>query len=445
MAAKNSKFVWLLSLAGAGICLAQTDAGPATPPPRGGIAVSQASAFVFYSSQPLLSSYLSPVIKYGSLRGGGAAATLTWNHTGAGSSVSAGYTGSYFASSRAVDSTSFNHSLVFDVSRSLRRWTIGFSLNGHITGPEQFLFNPSGLGQFAATPSTADEFTSTLLTGTSTNDQLNGLVNRAPTLESPLRGLLYGERTAQAGASAYARYAVSPRLDIRLGVTAFKGMHLSSNPQSGSPAPAYLFPQSASASSSVGISYSLSPRTQLGGNLDFTRTFSSIVTAGYYTTGNVSLGHIMGRRWFLEGHAGAGTVFHVGNTVIIQRHRLSQPVLGGSTAYRTGSQTWMFVEDWTVGDLYGAGSTSTLTSTFTWSWSRPGSAWSLALGTGHQQLRLDGGNNLTGEGINARLGRAITRQIGLLAEYGFQTNYGRFSPHLRQQGVRLSLAWVHAR
>jgi hypothetical protein len=443
MATKNYAALLLVLSFGSSIGFAQQEtAAPAGQGPRGGVSLDSISAFYFYATQPLFPGLTRAVLTRTHIAGGGGAATLAWRHFGSRSTFTASYSGSYFGSSQAVDSSSLNHAMSIDLSRALQRWTVGFALNGQLSGSQQYLFNPSSLGQIAAAPSTFDDLASAMLTGNSTNTQLNGLVNGAPLLESPIRTSLYGERVASGGATTYARYNVSPRLTIRMGASAFKALHLAPDTQSQTAAERYILPQSTSVGGDFGISYSLSPRTQIGANLGTSRVFSRI-QPGYYTTGTGSIGRIMGRRWFVDGHAGAGMIFQVGDLVTIQRHRISQPVVGGSIAYRTGAHTLMLVNDWTLGDPYGAGSTRTITSTFSWTWAPIRSGWSFALGGGHQQLFRDGATTLTGEGANARVGRAITRQISLLFEYGFQTNYGSLTgAHLRQQGVRVSLAWM---
>ena len=214
------------------------------------------------------------------------------------------YTPSYTGRLRFSAWNALNHSLSFNASRHFGRWKLGFSAAADLSNLSEFLFSPTVFASVAAVPGTFSDLAAAVLTGTFTNAQFASLLTGAPIVQSPARNLFFGERMFTSAAQTSLSYTPAPRLSVKLTASGSRSQHLSDN-QGGVQQNSYLIPMTTSAGADLSVSYSRSPRTQLGGSVSSTRVVSTIQDV-YSTTAKASLGRTMGRRWFLQLSGGVG-------------------------------------------------------------------------------------------------------------------------------------------
>jgi hypothetical protein len=236
-------------------------------------------------------------------------------------------------------------------------------------------------------------------------------------------------------------YAPSERLSFQFSAGASETQHLRDKGQVGSQSP-YLIPRAAYGTASLGGSYALSPKTQVGVSMSSSRGFSRIQNS-YTTFGTAYVGRTIGRHWYARGYGGGGFV-----TVLNSRYGTSditRPVWGGSLGYRTYANTLMGAYDRILGQSYGVGAADTTIISAGWHWWRPGRTWGLTSNYGKEQLR----NSVFGDvdGWRAALGatRLLGRHASLETEYSYASYIGRSGllPYKSDQSaVRLSVAWI---
>ena len=231
-----------------------------------------------------------------------------------------------------------NHSLSFNASRHFGRWKLGFAAAADLSNLSEFLFSPTVFASVAAVPGTFSDLAAAVLTGTFTNAQFASLLTGAPIVQSPARNLFFGERMFTSAAQTSLSYTPAPRLSVKLTASGSRSQHLSDN-QSGAQPNSYLIPMTTSAGADLAVSYSRSPRTQVGGSVSSTRVISAIQDV-YSTTAKASLGRTMGRRWFLQLSGGVGMMTPVRNRLVLSTSPATrgrcQPGFSNSVPYVSG-------------------------------------------------------------------------------------------------------------
>jgi hypothetical protein len=380
-------------------------------------------------------------LKGDDLLGGGA--TVGWSHLGRKTNLSIIYTASYQAQIRYSNLSALNQFLTLNGSRQLsRKWTLGFSAASSISTYDQMLFTPTILSGVAAAPGTFDDLSAALLAGKYNNDQLASLLTGAPVIESPARTVLFGDRVFTSSASTSLSYAHSQRLSISLAASANRSENIPG--AQGSPQYLYLIPQAIEASATVGINYSLTPRTQVGVNMSASRGFSRIEDA-YASYANAFIGRTMGRHWFAQVHAGGGFITPVRSQFAVSHG--TTPVYGANLGYRAYAHTFLVSQDRTLSQSYGAGAAATTMTSAAWHWSRPGRSWGAS--SEYMRMQFSGGpfGNVNGWrasfGLNRHLGERLMLQTGY--SYASYASNSPVSPYnSSQHAVRLSVMWMPA-
>src|SRR4029077_17058111 len=116
------------------------------------------------------------------------------------------------------------------------------------------------------------------------------------------RSLLLGDRVLSYSAQASLSYAHSSRLSFHFGSFSAGGQNRPGS-QSRMAQQNYVMPRSLGGNAGVGMSYAVSPRTQLGVSLEENRQITRYLSS-YSTIASASVGRKMGMHWFLSGHAG---------------------------------------------------------------------------------------------------------------------------------------------
>ena len=357
--------------------------------------------------------------------------------------LSFSYTPSYIALPGHSEWNAANHALSFSWNRKVHKWDAGFALNGTTTSSSEMLFSPSVLSKVTAVDLTFEDLAAAMLSGTFTNNELASILTGAPLEVSPAQSLIYGSRVMSASASASLSYAISARASFHFSGGLSRSQYF--NDGQGPEGSRYkaLVPRTTSGNSNAGISYSLSPRTNIGVESSANRVFSSYQDS-YAVTGRMTLGRKMGQRWFLNGYGGVSTII-AERQLAQQVPQGAQYVAGGSIGFRMRSQTLVAAVDRTASDSYGLGAGYTLSTTGAWSWRRPGSPWTLSFSGGWQQLGGTNAVSLTGRQVSTSISRSLTRQVSMALAFAQMSNVGGLTGSLQDltmQAARLSLIWT---
>jgi hypothetical protein len=305
----------------------------------------------------------------------------------------------------------------------------------------QALNQPSSLSIITQLPTTFDDLAAAYSIGQFSNVQAAAMLTGAPLFESPARTLVAGNRILTYSGQAGLSYAHSTRLSFQFsGFTAagqFRNDDKTGNRQS-NPA----MPRSVGLNAGVGLSYSLSPRTQLG--LNVTEGYvSSQYQGAYVTNGSASLGRKMGEHWFLSGYGGTSYT-QIAKQVFGAPPPSRQFIGGGSIGFRTYQNTLVASYSRSSADTYGLAAGVNSQTSGSWSWRRPGSGWSVVVSGGQQQMKGNGFADLSGYTVGAGVTRRLNSQAVVSVHYTYAQNTGTYlgSPNNYEiHSIRVSLGW----
>jgi hypothetical protein len=409
-----------------------------------GLHLSNISLFGGYTSvsAPGPDGYLSGAIPVGTNQVTGAELLLRWDRTGPRGGISFSYTPSYIAVPGHSEWSAANHALSFSWNRKVHKWDAGFALNGTTTSSSEMLFSPSVLSKVTALDLTFEDLAAAMLSGRFTNNELASILTGAPLEVSPAQSLIYGSRVMSAGASATVSYSLSSRASFHFsgGLSRFQYFNDRQGPESARNKA--LVPRNTSGNTNVGLSYSLTPRTNVGVDTSATRIVSAYEDA-YALTARLAIGRKMGQRWFLNGYGGSSTTISRDKTA--QLPQGAQYVAGGSVGFRMRSQTFVGAVDRTASDTYGLGAGYTLSTTGAWSWRRPGSAWTWSLSGGWQRVGGTSSVSVAGCQVASSLSRAVSRHVSASFSYAHMTSEGGrlgVLQDLTMDAARFSLVWT---
>ena len=376
--------------------------------------------------------------------GAGGSIVLEWNKFTERSTFALNYTPSYTGYVRNSQLNALNHALSLTISHKIApRWTLSFSAAGNLSSLEQSLFAPTTLGNVAAAPATFNDLAAAMLSAKfTTNPLLGTILTSSPLVESPISNLLYGQRMFTSSAYVSLSHSYSPRLSVTVSGGGARTQQVSQNQTPGTTTAA-LIPNTTSGNASVGLSYSLSPFTQVGGTATTIRTSSSIFDS-YTTNALATLGHTFAMRWLIQLHGGVGFISPVRQIAAVMPAKPG-PVIGGSLVYKTMSHTFLGSYDRTVSDSYGLGAATTSTATASWHWRHPGNSWWFDSSFNWQQLL--GGALATTSGWHTTVGltRTIGTHIALMTQYVHMNYSGGLQAttyHFSQDAMRVSIAWT---
>ncbi len=193
---------------------------------------------------------------------------------------------------------------------------------------------------------------------------------------------------------------------------------------------------------SSGVSYSISPRTEISTDWSSSRTFSNL--QDYYThTAELSVRRTMSPRWFVDLHLGGGFVQPVRESISLSSGPRYQAV--GGLGYKSHAHTFVASVDRSVTDTYGFGASSSLSSTGAWTWHHPGSSWSVNANVGQQWLPGSIYGNATVWRGTAGLVRVVGRHTVMTTQYAYlgqsQVSGHSYLPGA-QQVIQLVFGWI---
>ena len=371
----------------------------------------------------------------------GASASFGWQPHGRGTNFSVLYSISYGGTVRYPDLNGLSHSLSMSASRQLtRKWSFSLTGAAQDSTMAEFMYQPSALSVLSQLPASFDDLAAAFSIGQFSNTQMASMLTGASMLESPTRGLLLGNRVLSYSASAGLNYAHSSRLSFHFASFSAGGQNLRGG-QSGIPQENYVLPRSMGMNAGMGLSYALSPRTQVGLNVEENRVINRYQNA-YTTNGTVSVGRKMGMRWFLSVNGGGSVTQMTENSYGTPVPR--QIIGGGSIGFRTYAQTFVASYDRTSSDSYGFAVGTNTTATGSWNWRRPGSRWTIFASGGQQQMRGTGFASMSGWEASGGISGRLNAHSTLSAQYVYFNSQGNYVGNLNRMiahSVRLSLGW----
>jgi len=372
----------------------------------------------------------------------GGSATVGLARPGKAGSVSLIYTSSYTGRASYSEWNSLNHHLSFWASRKLgAKWDFSLSASGGSTNLEQFLFTPTVFQRVLDAPISFEDLASAMVNGRFTNDQLASILTGAAIIDSPAQTLIFGNRIASGSTQAALSYRPTPKLSASMAAGGSRNYRLPGDPATDALSSSYFLSDSTRIHGSAGLSYSLTPRTQIGLGAAVSRTLSPFYDA-YGMTATGSIARKMGRQWFLRGRAGAGRMSYLRETAPASRR--PKYVTGGGLGVTTFSHTFLAGYDRTVGDTFGLGAGTSSSVSGSWQWARPGRSWTPFASAGYH--RLEGGSvrGVKGFAGNVGLSKSLSRHTGLSTGYSYLWNTGRYFEAARSfsvHSVRLTFVW----
>jgi len=413
----------------------------------GGIHLNSVSVYSGYSTSAYPGGYGQlPSIGSGGLLGGdvsyGASASVGGQYHRGRTNFSILYFAGYGGLARYSGANGFSQSLSFSVSHPLSaKWTLSVSGAGSDMTTAQYLFQPSSVSVVSQTPASFDDLAAAFSVGQFSSSQAASMLSGAPALESPVRSLLLGDRVLSYSAQASLNYAYSSRLTFHLSSFTAAGQNRIGG-TTGVPAQNYVMPRSIGFTAGMGFSYSLSPRTQVGFDVEGSR-IGNHYQSGYYTAAMASVSRKMGMHWFLGVHGGGSH-----NQVINQPYGVPSTVqigAGGSIGFQTYQHTLVGSYDRNGADPYGFALGSNTTVSAAWNFHRPGSRWGVFTGFGQQQIRNTGYATFSGWEASAGISSSLNTQMSLSAQYVYMNSSGTYLGNMENfavQSVRVALNWA---
>jgi len=401
---------------------------------RGGFGLYGVSVFSSYS--PSSAGLGIPSLGTGSNVAYGASGSAGWQRHGENTNASIVYTGTYGGLVQDSGLNSYSQALSLSLSRKLApKWSLTISAAGQDSTFAQYLFQPLGLSVISQLPTNFDDFAAAFGVGQFSSSQIASLTQQgAPFLLSPIRTALLGDRVVTYSGQASVNYAYSPRLHFYFAGLSAGGQNRygqnASTPQN------YVMPRTLGGNAGVGVSYSLSPRTEMSFDVEENALWNRYQNS-YGTTATASLGRKMGEHWFLRMYGGATRTQFTKQTY--GSARTLQGVGGASLGFKVYAQTFVGSYDLTASDSFGFAVGTNSTATGTWSWHRPGSRTNLFSSFSRQQVRNTGFVSITAWQGTAGVSLIMTGQTSLTAQYVYLDSAASYLGAPRSISVTINL------
>jgi hypothetical protein len=411
----------------------------------GGFRLYGVSAFTGYSTTayPLGLGQTAPagVQDLGGSINYGVSASFGWQLHRRKTNLTMLYSGTYTGVTRYSDLNALSHSFSVTASRQFTtKWTFTMTGTAQDSTLAEYMQQPSALSVLSQLPASFTDLAAAFSVGQFSDAQIASALTGASMMESPARGLLLGNRVLSYSGNVGLTYAHSSRLSLHFASLSAGGQNRSGG-QSGIPQEKYVLPRSLGMNAGMGLSYSLSPRTQVGFNVEEGRVVNGYQNA-YSTNSTVSVGRKMGMHWFLRVRGGGSITQMTQNTYGTPASR--QVIGGSSIGFQTYTQTLVASYDRTSADAYGFAVGTNTTATGSWSWRRPGSRWSIFASGGQNQIRNTGFASLSGWEASGGISGRLNAHSTLSAQYVYFNSQGNYVGNLNSMiahSVRLSLGW----
>jgi hypothetical protein len=415
----------------------------------GGLHIVGLSVFGGYSTSayPQAGLNLNAAPGIGNLGGDasyGAGGSVGWQRHREKTDISALYSGTYDGMVHYSNLNAYNQSLSISVGiRLTPKWTFSLAASGQDQNLAQYLFQPSASSVLTQVPSTFNDLAAAVAVGQFSNSQVASMLTGAPVLQLPGRSLLAANRILSYAGQANLDYAWSPRLRLHFATFTAAGQNrLGSQLDSSVPAN-YVMPRSFGANAGVGFTYSLSPRTDVGLNVEGNRTVNHYQSA-YLTSAMGSIGRKMGMHWFFHVLGGAShSEFTQLQTIGTPKSNL---VVGGaSLGFKAQNHTFLASYNRTAADSFGFAVGTITSASGAWTWRRTGSKWGLTADFAQQQTKNTGFADLSGWQATGSITSSLNAHTTLTAQYVYLHDVGTYVGvynNFSMQSVRLSLGWA---
>lgn len=371
----------------------------------------------------------------------GASGSLGWQHHRAQTDISILYSGTYTGLVQFPEAKDYSQSLSLSGNRKIApKWTGSLSFSGQDTSLAQSLFTLSGLSLDSQVIPGFDDLAAAFGIGKFTNSEIASMISLPGSLDSPLRGAVVGDRTLSYSGQASLNYSYSPKLSFHV-TGSLTGAQNRTGGQNAAAETNYALPRTLGITAGMGMSYSHSPRTQLGLDIQEFKTQTRYQSA-YSTTANVSLGRKLSARWFLRVYGG-GTISQV-NQQVPGVPRTREIIGGGSLGFKTFSQSFVASYDRTATNGYGFAVGTNTALMGSWSRRRPGSSWSTFASLSQQQIRNTGFASLSGWQTSGGWSKDLGASTALTAQFVYLTSAGLYSGNatdIAAHSIRVSLNW----
>jgi hypothetical protein len=373
----------------------------------------------------------------------GATASLGWQRHGEKTNVSVLYSGTYQGMAHYSNLNAYNQSFSLSASRMLTpKWTFSLTASGQDNSVAQYLFQPSSVSVLTQVPATFDDLAAAAAVGQFSNTQVASALTGAPVMQLPGRSLLAGNRILSYAAQAGLDYALSTRWHLHFATLTAAGQNrVGGQPENAAPAN-YVFPRSFGANAGIGTSYSLSPRTEVGAEVQSSRTVNRYQSA-YVNSATASLGRKMGMHWFLRMQG--GYTYSLVTQQTIGLPKTSQIVGGGTLGFQTHAHTLVASYNRTATDTFGLAVGTITMMSGGWNWRRTGSKWGISASFGEQQTRNAGFTSLSGWQATGGVTANLNPHMTMSAQYVYLQDAGDYAGVFNNysvQSVRFSLGWA---
>jgi hypothetical protein len=373
----------------------------------------------------------------------GATASVGWQRNRQKTNIAVLYSGTYEGMVRYSNLDAYNQSLSISVSRMLTpKWTFTLTAAGTDNSLAQYLFQPSSVSVLTQMPATFDDLAAAVSIGQFSNAQVASFLTGAPVMQLPGRSLLAGDRILSYAGQAGLGYAVNSRLRLHFATFAAAGQNRLGGGQDNASPGNYVMPRTLGVNGGIGFSYSLSPRTDVGGEVEGNRTLNRYQSA-YVSSASASLGRKMGMRWFLRFQGGGAYTLTTQST--LGAPKVSQVIGGGSLGFQTHTQTLVASYNRTASDSFGFAVGTITAASGAWNWRRLGSRWGLSASLTEQQTRNAGFASLSGWQVSGGISNTLNSHTTLSAQYVYLHDVGDYAGvynNFTVQSIRLSLGWA---
>jgi hypothetical protein len=370
----------------------------------------------------------------------GVSGTVGWQRFHGKFNASARYTGGYSGDALNTTVNHMNHNATFNASRTLgKKWTVDFFGNAQVVTIEQYIFQPSALGNISLSQPTAADLAAAMSIGQFSNSQAGLQLGGAMLGYAPNSAALLGYHLLIYGTQASISYQHSSRLSFSLASLAAGGQHLSG---SDIVRTNYAVPKTLGGNFGVTMDYALTPRTEISvsGLGNYTRsTYQRAVAAG----GTFSISRKMSTHWFVRATGGATrmeTIDQVAGHVPAM-----QSTYGGSLGYRARTHTF-------VGSFLHSGydqSTGMIGSNnntqAAWSWRDPRRSWGLGALYSRNVTTSTGFSELYGWRVQATYTQSLPMNLVMTASFSYLNSRGLYlnlPNEVHVDGARIALGWV---
>ena len=394
------------------------------------------------SANPLSAGYLTPGT--GALNSDenyGVSAAVGWQHHREKDNFAIRYSGSYSGLVHYTSANGYSQWLNLSAERKLgRKWEFTLTGSGQDATLMEVINEPSALTTTSQLSTDFNDFAAGFGLGSYSTAQAASIILGAPVVQAPIRALLLGNKVLSYAGTTALTYSVSRH--VTLHASGFASGGDSRTPEvEGAPTVNYVLPQSLGADAGMSWTYSPSPRTDLGVNLDANRMQNSFQDV-YTSTATASFGRKMGQHWLAKIYGG-------GTYTDVTQQTLGAPITmqavgGASLGVKTYQNTFAASYNRTASDAYGSvvGTYSTISGT--WTHHRPGSRLTTSAGLGQQQIANTGFESFSGWTANGTVTERLTSNMLLSEQYVYLKSGGNYLGNLTNfsiQSVRVSMSW----